>query len=567
MATGGRDEAQMSEETFDNICTGCDKENKTVEAVKYCVECKVYCCQPCTDMHKRFPLMADHSFLAIGQGNQPGHQAPSLPEFPTERCCIHKGKVLDMYCRTHDQVGCYACIAKDHKSCPESQIFSVPDMLDKLFNLSDCQQTQSRLQQMMMSMTTLSESKGILLESLKVAKNEAAEQIEIFQNVLERILTKAAESSRKELEEAYKKLEADILQDKRIIDSTKDELKNKDDSLQKASGNRAQRFVCSKEAEKSIKTAEHERMKQDNNDNTDVEISFLPNNTLMNYIQGVHGIGDVLVEKKRRRDLYKLKGSRDFNIKVSDDTRNCHSFGCCLTDDDHLLFTDFNNKKIKCVNLETLTVVDYCSIDSYPRGICNINQQEVAVACNNPNKIQFVSVQNKMLPTRKIDTSHSCYGIGMQDDKLYVSDLNTSLYVYDIKGTLLKTITNDKDGNKLFYKIRHIVLNDSGNKMFIGNRTKGLLCLDGKDNYLSTIKDNDLNDVIGVCTDGRGNIFVGGRSSDKVVQYNEDGKKIGVVVKQEDGLKYPISITFHRRLSRMFVTMEGSDVVKMYELE
>ncbi|KAL4218743.1 hypothetical protein ACF0H5_021331 [Mactra antiquata] len=569
MASSTFSESLMSDETFDFVCTGCDKKNKTVQAVKYCVECKLYCCQSCTDMHGMFPLMADHSFLGVGQGKQHGNQTPNLPEFPTERCCIHSGKVQDMYCRKHDVVGCYVCMAKDHKSCPESQIYSLPDMVDVLYNPSDCQQTQRRLQQMIFSFSTLSKSKDAQLKGLKEAKEETINQTANYQKVLERIVRKAAESSKKKVVKAYTSLEADILQDKNTIDSTNDVLQETDDKLKKAFDNRAQRFVCLKEAEKNIKVAENEKLKQEKNDNTDVEISFRPNNTLMDYIQGVHGIGDVLVVAKKKRNLYEFKGRRDINIKVSDDNITCSSYGCCLTYDNQLLVTDYDNKKVKRIDTQTLTVVGYVTLDSSPQGICCINQHVVAVGCYSPHKIQFVSIKNKMTATRKIVTSHDCFGISMKDDNLFVTDFSTSLYIYDMNGTLLRTITNDDDGNKLFSKTTHIVFIESGNIMYVCDRDNGLVCFDGKDNYLSTIKDSDLKGargVCGVCTDGRGNLFVHGFSSNTIEQYNEDGKKIGVV-QLEDGSKYPTTIFFHRGQNRMFVTMYDSDILKMYELE
>ncbi|KAL4218837.1 hypothetical protein ACF0H5_021425 [Mactra antiquata] len=566
MATSERTQLNMSEETFDYICTGCDKKNKTLKAVKYCVECKEYFCVSCTDMHNNFSYLMSHSLLDVEQAKQSGNQAESSPEFPTERCCIHKGKVLDMYCAIHNDVGCYVCMAKNHKTCPESQICSIPDMVDTLFNLSDSQQTQSRLQQMIVTLTSLSESKDNQLEILKEAEDKCIEQIEKFHNVLQQIIRRAAEASKKEVKDEYQRLEADILQDKSIINGTNDVLQKTDYKLKKASGNRAQRFVCSKEAENHIKKAEDEKMKQETDNNTDVDISFCPNNKLMDYIQGLHGLGDVLVANKKR-NLYMLKGSRDINIKVSDDTSSCSSWGCCLTYDNQLLLTDYNNKKIKRVETHTFSVVDYITSDSRPQGICCINQHEVVVGCHASNKIQFVSIENKMTPTRKIDTSHDCYGIAMKDDNLYVTDYNTSLYAYDMNGTLLRTIASDNDGNILFSRIRHIVFNESGDKMFVGDESNKLVCFDGKGNYKSTIKDSDLNVACGVCTDGRGNIFVGGRKFNNVVQFNEDGTKTGVIVKQEDGLKDPRSISFDRGQNRMFVTMNDSDILKMYELE
>ncbi|KAL4218876.1 hypothetical protein ACF0H5_021464 [Mactra antiquata] len=566
MAESRRSQCNMSDKTFDFICTGCDKKNKTLKAVKYCVECKLYCCQSCTDMHEVFPSLTSHSFLDVEQENQSGNQQSSLPELPTERCCKHKAKVLDMYCQEHDQVGCCTCMATDHRSCPDSQIFSVLDMLGVLSNLSDSQQTKRRLQQMMDSMQTLSTSKDDRMQCLKKSKAEAIDQIEKFQHVLETIFNRAVVSSKEGVENAYKNLELDIMQDKGTIDNTNAILQVTDDKLNKTPAKRPQRFVCSQEAEKNIKTTEDEKMMQESNNETEVDSSFRPNIKLTENVQDLHGIGDVLVAKKKR-NIYKLKNSRDITIKSSNDAYTCRSFGCCLIHDNQLLVTDGANQKLKRIDTSTMTVTDYCSLDSQPMGICCINQKEVVVACCYSHKIQFVSIESQMTPTRKIDTSHVCHGIAIKDDNLYVTDEETSLYVYDMNGTLLRTIINDNDGNKLFSSIRHIVFSESGNEMFVGDENSGIVCFDGKDNYLSTIKGSDLDGVSGVCTDGRGNIFVTGYWSNNVVQYSEDGKKLDVVIKQEDGLKEPLSMHFSQRQNRLFVTMDGSDILKMYELE
>ncbi|KAL4221791.1 hypothetical protein ACF0H5_020045 [Mactra antiquata] len=321
MAYSGSTQMNMSEEVFDYICTMCDREKKTVKAVKYCVECKDYCCQTCTDIHKKVSLLFGHSLLDVGQGSQAGNQPSNLPEFPTERCCVHKGKIIDMYCEEHNSVGCYACIATDHKSCPESKIFSVPDMLDVLFNSSDSQQTETRLKQMMGVMSTLSESKGTQLEALCEAKEKATEQVAKFQKVIETMVRNAADTSRKDIEEAYKKVEQEILQDKRNIDNTKNVLQETDEKLTKAASNRAQRFVCSKLAQKHIKDAELETTQHRTGVITNVQISFHPIHALKDYIQGLHGIGKVQIAGKKRIDLYKLKSSKDINIRVSGDTK------------------------------------------------------------------------------------------------------------------------------------------------------------------------------------------------------------------------------------------------------
>ncbi|KAL4218654.1 hypothetical protein ACF0H5_021243 [Mactra antiquata] len=105
---------RSSEETFDCICTSCAEDNLIKEALKYCVDCQQYCCEDCLTSHSRIPLLRRHSFLDHSSVKPQG-QSMSLPAFPTKQCTQHIGKIVDMYCKHHDVVCCYACAAEDHR--------------------------------------------------------------------------------------------------------------------------------------------------------------------------------------------------------------------------------------------------------------------------------------------------------------------------------------------------------------------------------------------------------------------------------------------------------------------
>ncbi|KAL4221386.1 hypothetical protein ACF0H5_019644 [Mactra antiquata] len=502
-------------------------------------------------------MLKNHNLLDASQGN--------LPEFSTERCNLHKGKCIDMYCDEHNEVCCIACIATNHKSCPEKRIYSIPDMIDTLFKLRDCKQIQSRLRDMMVSLTTLGKSKDDKLKALNDVKNEEIAKVQKFQKALETIIRKAGEATRNEIEGKYKELEKEIHQEKQNANVNEDSLKEYDDKLNKAEGNRAQRFVCCTIAEKKMEEVDRQISKETGITDDGRQLVFTPNQTLMKYLNGLHGIGIVGVNTRKKTDMYQIKGSKDINIMVNGDSSTCYSLGCCLTFDNQLLVTDYNNNKLKLINTDTMTVVDNCQLDSAPYGVCCINDSEAAIACRD-NMIQFVSYGNKITHTRQIKTSHSCFGITTRNDKIYVTDCEYSLYIYDMTGNLLQTISQDNAGNKLFYCSIRVTFSENGDKMYVSDGNKSIVCLDGKGNYQSTFNDSDLNLSDGVCVDGRGNIFVIGYSSHNVVQFNENGQKIGVVVKQQDGLLYPQSTCFDQKLNRLFVTMNDCNVVKMFEL-
>ncbi|KAL4221754.1 hypothetical protein ACF0H5_020009 [Mactra antiquata] len=344
-------------------------------------------------------------------------------------------------------------------------------MINSLINLLNCKQIQKRLQDLMVSMTTLIDSKDVLLARLREAKNEAIEKVTNFQKALESAIEKVAEMSRKEVEDMHKKIEEEILHDKTDLKNAEDVLQITREKLNRAEGNRAQRFVCTKIAERKMKDTENEMTGRKLNDST--EITFIPNHSLLGFINGLHSIGEVASKSPGQKvDLYKVKGRKEINTRLTNDGTLDYSNGCCLTYDNHLLVTDCNSQKLK----------------------------------------------------------HNA-------------------------------------GKKLFS--RHVAFNKSGNRMYVSDWYEGIVCFDGEGNYLSTIHDSDLDGVDGVCVDGRGNIFVVGYKSHNVVQFSENGKKIGVVVKDQDVrvLWRPHTVCFHQKLNRLFVTMERSNVVNMFQLE
>ena len=103
--------------------------------------------------------------------------------------------------------------------------------------------------------------------------------------------------------------------------------------------------------------------------------------------------------------------------------------------------------------------------------------------------------------------------------------------------------------------------------MFVADWNKGVVCFDGTGTYMSTITDTDIRGARGVCVDGSGNLMVTGVWSHNVVQYTEEGKKLGEIAGRGDGLYSPYSVCYHQTQKKMFVTMSNKDVVKMYELK
>lgn len=113
MATGGEINSNiLSDETFDNICISCARKDKNIEADKYCIDCQDYYCCKCVKVHEVVPLLSDH--VILDKDEFTSSTISTLPKSPTEQCGRHKHKHVDMYCESHDVVGCSTCMVVDH---------------------------------------------------------------------------------------------------------------------------------------------------------------------------------------------------------------------------------------------------------------------------------------------------------------------------------------------------------------------------------------------------------------------------------------------------------------------
>lgn len=107
----GEESRRMSNVVSDSVnkfilpCSVCIQTNKKGEAERYCTICLDYFCSNCIKKtHGVESELAGHVLIAIG----------SMPPVPTKRCSEHGTKVIDMYCKTHREIGCSTCFILEH---------------------------------------------------------------------------------------------------------------------------------------------------------------------------------------------------------------------------------------------------------------------------------------------------------------------------------------------------------------------------------------------------------------------------------------------------------------------
>jgi sugar lactone lactonase YvrE len=260
--------------------------------------------------------------------------------------------------------------------------------------------------------------------------------------------------------------------------------------------------------------------------------------------------------------MYDVKSKKQVNMKHITDSKTCDIWGSCFTDDGLLFLADYSNKALKLIDLSAESIKDRLDLYASPVIICQINKNDFAVSLNNKT-IQFVSKGNKLNAIKQLKVDHFCHGLACTDDKLFISGQSTSVYIYDMNGSMLRKIASDKQGKAIFSSNRHISVSSDDKMIYVGDSYKGVIVLDIEGNYKKTITDPDFNFLWGVCTDKRGNIFVCGMGQSKIVQINEkSAEKMGVLGKVCNGL----SCSFDSKHNRLVVTIYNSDKIEVYDL-
>ncbi|XP_053390774.1 uncharacterized protein LOC128553626 [Mercenaria mercenaria] len=563
MASGGSEDT--SDEIFNFKCSPCLANKRNKEAVKYCVECQGYYCQSCADITHMIPGLKGHTLLDNSNYKSPGLQA-GLPVVPTERCCIHETKIVDMYCGIHDEVGCTTCMALNHRSCADVQ--SIPDIVDSKFQTTDVDKVHQKMQDLKIMMEKIMNTRQRLIEGLKYSKKEAVIAIKDLRKEMETILEQLEKESIKELEMKFIKEESKLLEEKKKAETELDCLKQAVNDLKKSEGNKAQQFVSMKMSLKSITKMEDVSSSLQTSIDANISLSFDP--AILEFLQQLKTFGSVRHVsttdlRSPRTTVYSVKRIENLNIRVQNENKKCCVYGSCLTEDGSLLIADCNNNKIKRADIVKMSVTSYCCVPAGPYGICCTSKSEAAV-CLNIKTIQFVSLGKQMTTTRQIKVNHICFGIAYKDDKLYITDTGISLYIHDMTGNILQTVTRDNVGQILFSYPRTVAFSDIDDKVFVASWIKGLVIIDGHEKNCQTFTDSELNVASGVCTDRRGNLFVSGYSSNNVIQIGRDGKKMGVVVNSSDGLVKPESICFDTRQCKLLITQRDNDTIKVISL-
>lgn len=106
------------------FCTSCQLEQKKIPAEGFCSTCDEYLCEICFKYHIRLLVSRDHALLHKDELPEKEEKEATSSDVLEEKCECHTDNIIDFYCKTCDEVGCYICVTTKHRKC---QVVYIPE--------------------------------------------------------------------------------------------------------------------------------------------------------------------------------------------------------------------------------------------------------------------------------------------------------------------------------------------------------------------------------------------------------------------------------------------------------
>ena len=287
-------------------------------------------------------------------------------------------------------------------------------------------------------------------------------------------------------------------------------------------------------------------------ENKDLKLSIMTSTTI-GHIQNVTESNNLLSPK-----VYKVRSKKEINLKLSNDKKVCNGSAICRLLDGTIILADWNNKKIKRLDV-SYNVRDYLDVGDNPTGICCTGNTEVAVKLRS-DKVKFISVGSSFSELKEFSVTGGAYwGISFCAGELW-SSTGSGVDVYSMSGTLLKTISKDVNRQNIFTLTpeQMVVIGDT---VIITDNGDGAVFLRRDGTAIKQLRDTRLTTTKSVCVSSEGTVFIAGYDSHNIVMFDKNGKSLGELIGKDDAIKSPTCICFDKKRNCLLVFSEYSKIL------
>lgn len=129
-------------------------------------------------------------------------------------------------------------------------------------------------------------------------------------------------------------------------------------------------------------------------------------------------------------------------------------FGCVVLSTGNVMFTDYNNQKVKVINVEQGQIISSLALTSSPADVTTVQYTKAAVTLTDENRIQLLHVINRdteLSVDYSLRVSGKCVGIDFDFHRFVVSFIEPpKVQLINLQGVVLQTLQRDQRGYFLF---------------------------------------------------------------------------------------------------------------------
>ncbi|XP_053404867.1 uncharacterized protein LOC128558724 [Mercenaria mercenaria] len=515
------------------LCQPCSSKDKQTVADVFCSICDEFQCLDCSNIHKAYAFMKNHKLVnAIDIKAKP----VSFDMKGLDQCDEHQ-KQLEFFCEDENQLCCSTCAIVDHRKChsvveiqkiagrsasASSQLnASLQDIREKAetvikYTKSSKEQLDQDVKEVSLKIRRMRDDVMKLFDDLEVS---VAKDAESFKTETLNKLTRKQSNSEKHIADATKSLE------------TIDNVHQK--------GTSSQQFILEQKMKKQVDELSSNVDKEYQRLET-VTVSFdfdetlkLPPLSISDYIPGQltlkYSVPEAVKPITPVDPIVKLTKITSIDLKkTGDDAEEPLYTGLDFLPDGRLVAVD--NKKKKClIYNEKLKKVGSFQLSYIPQSVVAVSVEEVAITSANKYQIDFLRVSKSndisLIRTCKVKTKYE--SICMKDERHFVVGT-----IDDTRPVRIVSLSGEEKDFSINCPNKKYPIGTSActyirnsDKVVLTDRYEHTVYIyDIRTNTSVVVKDDQINEPVGVAVDPSDCLLVCSIKTHSIVQISQTGR-------------------------------------------
>ncbi|XP_052083267.1 uncharacterized protein LOC127720623 [Mytilus californianus] len=550
-------------------CGPCRYDDVTKDAKRWCTNCEEGLCEDCENAHRKSKISRNHQAISIEDYRK-------IENVSISQVCEHHGENLEWFCKTHDEVLCMVCVPSKHKACSGVISISVASTNARQSTaLSDLEEaiegTLRNVKQCIMNRE--SASKDIDKQELAIkttiieTRSKLNGHLDKMQEKLLRDLRSTSHTCKSKYSKLFRKLESK----KEMLTKLKEQTQH-----MKQFSSDKHVFLGTRQVNQRI-VREVRSIKRVFGATKDYELKVAIHSLIDKLANEVEDFGQINVSECARklafRDpksdqaqiLINVPTSRNISdvklqlIKTFQIQRNAEIVisGCATLPNGHLLIANTTNENQLIEYSDTGEHIRDIPVSGRPFDITVIDPQRIVVTYPDMRILEILNSNNFNIEN-KISLHNICFGISIEDGRLYVINGDSTIQVLDLSGRQLETLKVESN-NSLY------ITTSSDRLFFTDSANSSVHCCSLKGEALWHFKSESIAYPYGVAVDNYNNVYVVGYFSRNLTIIQQDGKDSKSSLTKSDGLDRPRAVYYDKE-KRTLLICDYNGKVALYKV-